>query len=106
MDFQKMLEDAIRNLQRDESTRLLNALLWWAETRELPTTELQRLCTEIEDLERNASVIAEVLDVLAVTTSDAIVPKILKILDEQDDQEGEVLRLRTLLDEANIEWNE
>jgi hypothetical protein len=104
MDFEKALEEAIRTLRADRATQLLNALLWWAETRDLPTTELMKLCQEFEQYESDVDNFHYILEKLEVDNITEAAKKVEDMKATLDENELEIDRLRLLLDRNEIPW--
>jgi hypothetical protein len=104
MDFEKALEEAIRTLRADRATQLLNALLWWAETQDLPTTELMKLCQEFEQYESDVDNFHYILEELEVDNIQEAAKKVEDMKATLDENELEIDRLRLLLDRNEIPW--
>jgi hypothetical protein len=104
MDFEKALEEAIRTLRADRATQLLNALLWWAETRDLPTSELRKLCEDLEQYEDQVEDFQYILEELEVKDIREAAKKVEGMKNELNDTELEIDRLRHLLDRNEIPW--
>lgn len=104
MDFEKVLEEAIRTLRADRATQLLNALLWWSETRDLPTVELMKLCQEFEQYESDVDNFHYILEELEVDNIREAAKKAEDIKATLDENELEIDRLRLLLDRNEIPW--